>query len=432
MLAWVALGAGVLMATLVSLLGVGLAASLPVVLWRAAAVIVRREGVPLVYNVRSLRRRGVTTLATLAGLVLVIFLLTSVLMLAAGIEHSLGSTGNGENVKVWRKAVRVEGMSWISGEQLQLLSAAPQVALTAEGKPRISPEALVLVWAAHTDMRDPDDGANLTFRGITPDAFEVHPPRALEGRRFNPGTNEVMVGKALVGRFEGARLGGTLSFAGRDWPVVGVADQAGTAHDSEVWGDIDQIAATFRRGTASLTLTLKSADDYASFAEALQTDSRLSELQAKREGEYWQAMGGDYPKFVRLLGGVVGLIFSFGAILGAMNTMYAQVSARTSELGTLRAIGFKPRAILTSLVFESVLLALFAGVIGVGAAAILQSVRFTMTTVQTLTEMVYRFHLSPGLALSCVAFSALMGYAGGLLPAWRAARMPIVEAVRAD
>ena len=429
---WVAAGMGALAGASVVAMGLGLLVSLPVVSWRMCRVLVGREWVPITYNLRSLVRRKVTTGATLFGLVLVIFVLTSVLMLAAGIQNTLASTGNSMNVKVLRKSVNNEGQSWVTGDQVQLLAAAEQVARNGDGKPRLSPELIVLIWAPHAGSSDPDDGANLTLRGVYPDAFELHPPRGLEGRRFKPGTDEIIIGKALVGRFQGANLGGEMNFVGRQWRVVGVADHRGTAHDSELWGEFDQMSMTFRRGVASVNLELADRDAFVSLTTRLATDPQLNELVAKREAEYWRSLGGDYVEFVQLLGSVVGLIFSFGAILGAMNTMYGQVSARTRELGTLRAIGFKSRAILTSIVLESVLLAFVAGVIGVAAASVLGLFQFRLTTLSTLTEIVYGFHLSPWIALGCVGFAVFMGYAGGLLPALRASRMQIVDAIRAD
>jgi len=231
-----------------------------------------------------------------------------------------------------------------------------------------------------------------------------------EGRMFATGQHEVLLGKALVGRFAGAALGGKMTFADREWTVVGIADHRGTAHDSEVWGDIQVMAPTFERGYSTATLALTDRAQLDGISAALATDPAKSELLAKREVDYWRALSQQSVEFVSLLGAAVGVIFAFGAVLGALDTMYAQVSARARELGTLRAIGFKPRAILVSLVLEGVLHALGAGVLGVLAASLLENMSF---------------ELSLGFAMS-------MGYAGGLLPALRAARLPIVNAVRAD
>jgi putative ABC transport system permease protein len=410
----------------------GLVLFLPVVIARALRVWFRREGVPLLYNLRSLRQRKLTTLATLLILALVVFVLTTVSMLALGIQHTLASTGNPSNVKLVHENALSEWVSWIDMDQFEPLEVLPGMAKDDTGKPLLSPEMVVLIWAPRQGAKDADDGANLIVRGLLPVGFQVHPIRALHGERFKPGTNQILIGKALVGRFVGAHLGGTMTFAERDWTVVGVMDHDGSAHDSEIWGDIEVTIPTFKRGPASATVRLSDPSQFDEFSAALHGDPRLSGTVAKREVAYWRALSENYVGFVRLLGGIVTLIFSFGAILGALNTMYAQVAARSREIGTLRAIGFKPRAILTSVLTESVLLALLAGMIGVLGASLLSRTTFQLTTDQTLSEISYSFHLSPELALGCLGFAAWMGYAGGLLPALRASRMPIVDAVRAN
>lgn len=429
---WVAAVVGLVAGGALLVLAAVLVLSLPVVGARAVMVLARREWVPVTYNLRSLARRKVTTASTFAVLALVVFVLTGIMMLAQGIAHTLASTGQPENVKVVRNTALSEWTSWISEEQLKVLGATSGIAQDEAGSPLVSAEMVVLIWASRAGASDPDAGANLTVRGVHPVAFKVHPMMLREGRMFDTGKNEIVIGQALTGRFAGAELGGTMSFADREWSVVGIADHGGTAHDSEVWGDIEVMRPTFRRGYSTATLTLSDRSGLEPLSAALASNPEQSMLVAKRETEYWKAFSENYVGFVSLLGAAVGLIFSFGAILGALNTMYAQVTARTRELGTLRAIGFKPRAILISLVLESVLLSLLAGSVGLLGASLLSRATFRLTTVQTLTEISYGFHLSPGVALAALGFAAAMGYAGGLFPAWRAAQMPIVNAVRAD
>ncbi len=429
---WIAIVVGFVAGGALLVLGAGLALSVPIVAVRTLQVLVGREWVPVSYNLRSLARRKLTTASTFLVLALVVFVLTAVMMLAQGIAHTLTSTGNPLNVKIVRSSSLSEWTSWVDDEQMQLFGAAPGVAKGANGTPLVSGEMVVLIWATRAGASDADDGANLTVRGVHPIAFELHAAAVQSGRLFATGAHEIIIGKALLGRFVGAELGGQMSFAERDWTVVGVLDHGGTAHDSEIWGDIEVMAPTFRRGYSTATLRLEDRSGLNALSAALASRPDQSELLAKRETEYWKALSENYVGFVRLLGAVIALIFSFGAILGALNTMYAQVTARTRELGTLRAIGFKPRAVLISLVFESVLLSLAAGVIGVLGASLLSQTTFQLTTVQTLSEITYGFHLSPGLVLASLGFAAAMGYAGGLLPALRAARMPIVNAVRAD
>jgi putative ABC transport system permease protein len=428
----IAAGVGLVAAAALLVALLGLLLSLPLVGVRAAQVLLGREWIPLVYNLRSLAWRKLTTLATGFVLALVVFVFTAVSMLALGIQHTLASSGDPRNVKLIRSSALSEWTSWIDEEELQRAAALPGLAPDENGNPLISGEMVVLIWAARQGALDPDDGTNLSVRGVHPVAFRVHPLRGVTGERFQPGTNQIMIGKALVGRFVGAQLGGTMSFADHDWQVVGILDHGGNAQDSEIWGDIEVMAPVFHRGYCTATLALRDPSGFDALKGAVIANTGLPELLVKREVDYWKALSENYVGFVRLLGGVVTVIFSFGAILGALNTMYAQVSARTREIGTLRAIGFKPRAILVSVVSESVLLSLAAGVLGVLCASLLGSMTFELTTVQTLSEITYGFHLSPGLALACLGFAGLMGYAGGLLPALRAAKMPIVDAVRAS
>jgi putative ABC transport system permease protein len=419
-------GVGVLALCLAALL------YLPVVLVRAVKVVLRREGIPASYTFRSLSRRKSSTAATFCVVALVTFVLTAVMMLGAGIQHTLEATGNPRNAKVFRDNTLSEWNSWLEEEQLQQLAATPGVARSSTGAPLVSGELVVLVWAGRAGSAASDDGANLTVRGVHPVAFDVHEVRELEGRRFATGAQEVVIGKALAGRFDGATLGGTITFAERSWTVVGVADHGGTAHDSEIWGDFEVLSVAFRRGAATATVALTEASALDSFSSALDSSNRQNQLSVKRETAYWRALSESYVDFVTLLGCVMAFVFAFGAILGALNTMYAQVAARTRELGALRAIGFKPNAVLICIVFESVCLAVAAGAVGVLGAGLLDSSSFTLTTAQTLSEITYHFQLSPALALGALGGAALMGYAGGLLPGLRAARMPITAAVRAE
>jgi ABC-type antimicrobial peptide transport system permease subunit len=241
-----------------------------------------------------------------------------------------------------------------------------------------------------------------------------------------------VIGRGLAGRFKGMQLGDKTHFARRDWTVVGIMDHGGSAYESEVWGDVDQILDAFNRRPAlsSITLRLKDRGALASLAQRMESDPNLSTLEVKRETQYWEAQSEQFAAFVKFLGIFVAVIFSFGAVLGAMITMYAQVAARTREIGTLRALGFRRRAVLVSFVVESVLLALGAGLVGVAGASGMQLVHFRTMNFQTFSEISFKFHLSPGVLVSGLLFALVMGFAGGLLPAVRAARLAIVRATR--
>jgi putative ABC transport system permease protein len=364
---------------------------------------------------------------------LVTFVFTTVLMLSSGVTETLVSSGDPMNAKVIRKGSQNEIQSGMLPDHLRMLSGAPEVALAKDGQPLVSSELTVLIFALKEGAKADTDGTNLTVRGLGPKGIEIHQPKKLDGRMFTPGTSEIVLGRALAGRFQGATLGGAMKFARRDWQVVGIADNGGTAYDSEIWGDIEQMEDAFQRrpGYSSLTLRMKESKGIETLSARMAGDPQLNSLEVKNERDYWESQSKQFSMFVTFLGIFVAVIFSFAAILGAMITMYAQVAARTREIGTLRAIGFRRRAILLSFVLESILLGLVAGGLGTGIAFLAWSrVHLTTMNWQTFSEVTFKFHLSPGIAIASFIFAGVMGYAGGLLPAVRAARMAIVQATR--
>jgi putative ABC transport system permease protein len=414
---------------------VGLAIAAVAVAALAATVAARRDWVPLVYNVRSLRVRRVTTAVTVAGLSLVVVVFAVVLMLAGGIRATLRSTGDPLNAKVIRKGSQTEIQSGLLPEHLRLVAAMPEVATGGDGRPLASAEVVVLIYAHREGVGDEDPtgaGANVTVRGLGPAGMALHPPARLDGRLFRAGTSELVIGKDLVGKFAGARLGGTMRFARRDWRVVGVMDQGGSAFDSEVWGDAEQVLDAFQRrpSFSSITIRLRDRAVIPTLQARFEGDPQLNTLEIASERRYWEAQSEQLSRFVTFLGTFVAVIFAVGAVLGAMITMYAQVSTRVREIGTLRAMGFRRRAVLVSFVVESVLLGMAAGAIGLGVASFAQLAELTTTNFQTFSEITFRFALTPRVVVETLLFAATMGFAGGLLPAMRAARMPITRATR--
>jgi putative ABC transport system permease protein len=406
--------------------------SLLALIYFVLTMLPRHDWVPIIYNLRSLRARKWTTLFTAVGLALVVFVFTTVLMLAEGVERTLASTGSPDNVKIIRKGSQNEIQSGLLPENLRVIGAMPEIAAGKDGKPLVAAEVAVLIFALKENATDETQGANVMVRGVGDRAFEVHGGVHVDGRMFRPGTSEIVVGKGLIGRFRGMRPGGQVRFARRDWTVVGVLDSAGSAYDSEVWCDVDQALDAFQRRPAfsSITARLRARSDLDAIKARIASDPQLASVEVKREIDYWSAQSQTFAIFVEILGGVVSVIFAFGAILGAMITMYAQVAARTREIGVLRSLGFRRRSVLASFVMESVLLALFAGVAGVGCASVLQAFSFSTMNFQSFSEVSFRFSLSPRVVISGIAFAALMGYAGGLLPAARAASMAITRATR--
>jgi putative ABC transport system permease protein len=398
----------------------------------ALSMLGRRDWVPVVYNFRSLGVRRWTTAVTATGLALVTCVFTVTLMLTTGVRETLKATGDARNAKIIRKGSQNEVQSGVQPEHLRLLSASPEAAMGRDGKPLVSSELLVLIFAVKENGAGEEDGSNVNVRGVGAGAFELHAPKQLEGRMFTPGTSEIVIGKGLEGRFKGMRLGDGVRFARREWKVVGVMDQGGSAYDTEVWGDIEQFEDAFARRPAfsSVTMRLKDRQQLAALKTRMESDPMLSTLEAQGEIDYWAAQSEQFSKFVNFLGMFLSVIFAFGAVLGAMITMYAQVAARTREIGTLRALGFRRRSVLVSFVVESVLMALASGVVGLGLASLAKFWSISTMNFQTFNEMKFHFTMTSSIVVWSLVFSFIMGFAGGLLPAMRAARMSIVRATR--
>jgi len=273
--------------------------------------------------------------------------------------------------------------------------------------------------------------SNVTLRGTSALGKELRPQvRIVEGRMFRPGTSEIIAGIAIARAFQGAALGETLRFAQRDWLVVGVFDSGRTGFDSEIWGDAEQMMPAFRRNAYS-TVVLRLADpaDFARMRDAIAADPRL-QLEAKPEIEFYAEQSEALATFIRVLGVSLSVIFSIGAIVGAMITMFAAVAQRTGEIGTLRALGFRRSAVLVAFLGEALLLALVGGVIGLAAASALQSMGISTVNFQTFSELAFQFKLTPGIVFRTLLFALAMGFVGGFVPAWRAARMKIVDCLR--
>ena len=248
---------------------------------------------------------------------------------------------------------------------------------------------------------------------------------------FRPGTSEVIAGRSIASGFQGAGLGETLRFASRDWTVVGVFDAGRTGFDSEIWGDAEQMLPAFRRTAfSSVIFKLADADRFDAIRQELESDPRLT-VEAKREQQFYADQSEGLAKFITYLGTSISVIFSIGAIIGAMITMYASVASRVAEIGTLRALGFTRSAILTAFLGESLLLGLLGGIVGLVAASFMQALSISTTNFQTFAELAFSFTLTPAIVIASIGFALAMGFVGGFLPAARAARMKFVDALRA-
>lgn len=385
--------------------------------------------VPLYYSVRNLGARKLTTLLTAAGMALVVFVFTAMQMLDAGLQKTLVETGSPDNMLVIRKGSETEVQSGVSRLQAAIIEAQPGIARRADGTPLVSKETVVLINLVKRGSAKP---SNVVIRGISENGLALRPQvRLVAGRMFAPGTSEIIAGASVAKSFNGAGIGETMRFGQRDWTVVGTFDGGGSGFDSEIWGDVEQLMQAFRRTAySSVIAKIASDDDLARVNETIDSDPRLT-LQAKRETVFYAEQSKALSDFLRIFGTALSVIFSLGAVIGATITMYASVANRVTEIGTLRALGFGRLAILATFLLEALALGLLSGIAGVALASFMQSVSFSTTNFQSFAELAFNFTLTPAIAVKAVLFACAMGVVGGFLPSVRAARMKIVDALRA-
>jgi ABC-type antimicrobial peptide transport system permease subunit len=383
----------------------------------------------LAYSLRNLLARRLTTALTAGGMALVVFAFSAILMLAEGIESTLVDSGAYENVVFIRKSANSEVQSGVGRREAAILETQPEVAGDAFGNPLAAKELVVLI---NLRKRGSESTSNVTIRGISQASLALRPQVALiAGRLPRSGSSEIIVGTSIAERFQNAGLNDTLTFARSTWTVVGIFDAGRTGFGSEIWGDVNQLLQAFRRPAySSVIFRLRDPEAFAALKARIESDPRLT-VEVKREVAYYRDQSEVMAKFLRILGTSLSIVFSIGAVVGAMITMYAAVANRTAEIGTLRALGFRRRAILTAFLSESLLLGLIGGAGGLACASGLQFFAVSTTNFQTFAELAFRFTLSPAIVADGLGFALLMGLAGGLLPALRAARMNIVDALRA-
>ena len=385
--------------------------------------------IPISYSLRNLTTRKVTTALTAGGMALVVFVFATVLMLEEGLRSTLVGTGSFDNVVITRRSAGTEVQSAVDRQQARVVETQPEVALGPEGERLVSKETVVLM---SLDKRGTSEPSNVVIRGIGPQGLALRPQvKLVAGRMFRPGSSEIIAGRAIGERFKGAGIGERLRFGMREWTVVGHFEAGGSGFDSEIWGDAEQLMQAFRRTSySSLVLRLTDASGFAALKAQLEADPRLT-VEAKRESVFYAEQSQALATFIRVLGMTLSIIFSTGAVIGAMITMYAAVANRTAEIGTLRALGFRSRSILWAFLLEALLLGALGGVLGLALASLMQQVSFSTMNFQTFSELSFSFTLNLRIALASMAFALLMGLLGGFLPAVRAARLRIVDALRA-
>ena len=386
--------------------------------------------IPFKYTIKNFTSRKLTTFITIFGVALVVFVFAAVLMMAYGIQKTLIATGLPDNVLITRKAANGEISSLVDGETQDVIRTLSHIAVDKEGKQIISKEPVVII-----NLKKITGGvSNVTVRGVSETILELRPQvKIIEGRMFNFGLRELIVGSAVTGRFIGAKLGDEVKFAGDNWKIVGVFDSDGSGFDSEMWGDSQALLNAFNRGNtvSSVTLKLDNVNNFKDFKKNFEFDRRLQQYEAKIEQQYFEEQSELMANFIRILGIFITVIFSFGATIGATITMYAAVANRTVEVGVLRALGYKRRSILIVFLIESLVIAISGGIIGIFLASFLQFFNISTLNFGSFAELSFSFSISPSIIISSLIFAVLMGIIGGFLPSVRAARLNIVNALRA-
>ncbi len=385
--------------------------------------------IPLIYNVRSVLHRPVTSLATALGIALVVVTFVGMLALSNGFRAALISTGRPENVLLLRKGADAEISSGISREQAAILRSFPDFAKLPDGRPMATADVLVVVSKPRLNGTE----THMTVRGVGPEATSVRDEvRIVGGRMFEPGRAEVVAGRGLVGRMRDVELGDRLRLGQQDFTVVGHFAAEGGAFESEVWGDAETLMPVFR-GPVYQSMALRLADP-AAFAAAkarIEGDPRL-QLQVKRESEFFAEQSALLSSMLRFIAIFVTSIMAIGAVFGAINTMDAMVAARGREIALLQTLGFRPGSVLASFLLEAVFLALVGGLLGCLLALPINGIQTSTTNWQSFGELTFAFRVTPGILLQGLVFAVVMGLLGGFLPARRAAKQVVALGLRRE
>ena len=384
--------------------------------------------IPISYNIRNLRLRKGLTIMTALGIALTVTTAIFLMALLAGLQRAFVTSGNSLNVLVMRKGSNAELSGGFDAQSFPTLKTLPGIATDSHGDPMVSGEWVVVIVLPR---KDGTGETNVTVRGMMPDGLEIRPSAKLaEGRWFTPGQREVVVSESIHKRFAHANVGDTLQFGKGTWQVVGIFDAGGSAYESEIWGDVNQMASDFDRQGAFGSAYLRATDPVSADAlvHRVSDDQRLK-LDGVLETEYYakQTSSGNVIKFI---GWFVAIIMAVGSSFAAMNTMYAAVAYRSREIATLRVIGFSRPSILTSFVFESLLLSLLGAVAGILLMLPFNGMTTGTQNAVTFSEVVFSLRMTPGVVGAAVAFALLMGIVGGIAPAWHASRREILAALR--
>ena len=380
-------------------------------------------------NLRSIPQRLGTSFVIIVGIAGVVAVLLSVLAMATGVMQTIANTGRPDRAIVLRGGSNSELASVLTREQANTIVDAPGVKRGADGKPIASAESLTLV---ELPTENGKSWANATIRGVGPAVLAVRPEmKIVRGRMFKPAVHEVIVGSKAQSQFDALGLGKRIAFANGDWEVVGVFESGGDRHESEIFGDAETMMSAIQRNAYQpITVQLESPASFEAFKTSLTTNPTLS-VDAKRESDFFAEESKPISRVLSIVAYVVGGIMAVGALFGALNTMYSAVSARTREIGTLRALGFGSAAVIVSVFVEALALSLIGAILGSLAAWLFFDGHIINTSGGGITQLVFALTLTPALIALGIAWAAVIGLIGGLFPAVRAARLPVSEALRA-
>lgn len=385
--------------------------------------------IPVIYNFRSVKERWTSAIVAVLGIAGTVGVFVAMLALARGFRATLVSSGSYDNAIVMRAGATSEMMSGITLDTVKILQDEPGVA-RLEGQPMVTSEVVVV---APFPLRSTGTDANVQVRGVSANVLTVRKNvKIIEGRMFQPGLSELVVGRNATNTYAGLTLGNRVRFGGGEWSVVGVFDAGDSAFDSEAWCDSRVLDDVYKRPTnifQSATLHLTSPDALQALKDAVSKDPRL-DVDVAREVEYYAKQSQTFTRLITVLGGLVAAVMGIGAIFGALNTMYSAVSERGREIAVMRALGFGALAVVFSFLIEALLISFVGGAIG--CAAVLPLNGFTTGTMnwQTFSHMAFAFRITPNLLAGGIIFALGMGVAGGLLPAIHAAMRPISSALR--
>jgi putative ABC transport system permease protein len=385
--------------------------------------------IPIVYNVRSVKARWTSSIVAVLGIAGTVGVFVAMLSLARGFRATLVASGSADNAIAMRAGATSEMMSGIKLEDVKILQDAPGVAHIGD-VPQVTSEVVVV---APFPLRSTGTDANVQVRGVSANVLAVRRNvKIAQGRMFQPGLAELIVGKNASTSYSGLNLGNTVNFGGGHWQVVGIFDAGGSSFDSEVWCDARVLDDVYKRPTnifQSATVHLSSPGAYQQFKDAVTSDRRLN-LDVTREIDYYAKQSTSMTRLITVLGGLVAFVMAIGAVFGALNTMYSAVSERGREIATMRALGFGGGAVVFSFLVEAMLISFVGGAIGCIAVLPLNGLTTGAMNWQTFSHLAFAFRITPPLLLAGLIFALLMGLLGGLPPAMRAAWRPVAVALR--